>query len=78
MLAESVKRKLIKILSRLWKRPIHKRDVQGIHGTLYYDYKEKAKYLPASKREIDRAAGQLNGPERKLYAGLRKTCGNRK
>ena len=43
-----------RILTRLWQRPIRKRDVQGIHGTLYYDYKDKSKYLPESKREIDR------------------------
>ncbi len=55
-------------LSKLWARPIHKRDVQGIHGTLYYDYKEKAKYLPESRREIDRHG--LNEAERALYAKL--------
>jgi hypothetical protein len=58
-------------LSRLWQRPIHKREVQGIHGTLYYDYQEKAKYLPKSKREIDRTGGQLNDAQRALYAKLR-------
>jgi hypothetical protein len=65
-------------LLELWERPIHKRAVQGIHGTLYYDYKEKAKYLPESKREIDRAAGQINGPERKLYARLQQTHDDQK
>ena len=60
-------------LSRLWERPIHKRDVQGIHGTLYYDYKEKAKYLPKSRREVDRSAGQINESESALYERLRKT-----
>lgn len=61
-----------KTLSRLWERPIHKHDVQGIHGTLYYDYKEKAKYLPESRREIDRHPGQINESERALYARLRE------
>jgi hypothetical protein len=56
-------------LSKVWERPIHKRDVQGIHGTLYYDYKEKAKYLPKSRREIDRDG--RNEAERRLYAKLR-------
>jgi hypothetical protein len=60
-------------LSKMWERPIHKRDVQGIHGTLYYDYREKAKYLPESKREVDRYAGQINESERILYARLRAT-----
>jgi hypothetical protein len=61
-----------KTLSRLWERPIYKHDVEGIHGTLYYDFKEKAKYLPESKREIDRPAGQINESERALYARLRE------
>jgi hypothetical protein len=64
-----------KTLSRLWERPMYKQYVEGIHGTLYYDCKEKAKYLPESKREIDRPAGQLNEAERALYAGVRKTLG---
>jgi len=62
-------------LSKLWERPIHKRDVQGIHGTLYYDYKKKARHLPQSKREIDRAEGQINEAERTLYANLREIHG---
>lgn len=56
-------------LSELWKRPVHKRDANGIHGTLYYDYRDKAKYLPESKREIDRR--NLNEAERALYEKLR-------
>jgi|ERR1700744_285557 hypothetical protein len=62
-------------LSEIWERPIHKRDACGIHGTLYYDYKERSKYLPESKREIDRAAGQINNAERRLYAKLRTDSG---
>jgi hypothetical protein len=58
-------------LSKLWERPIHKRQAQGIQGTLYYDYKEKSKYLPKSKREIDRASGQINEAQRALYTKLR-------
>jgi hypothetical protein len=59
-------------LSKLWERPVHKREVKGIHGTLYYDYAGRSKYLPRSRREIDRTAGQLNKAERALYAKLRK------
>jgi hypothetical protein len=62
-----------KTLSKLWERPIYKHDVKGIHGTLFYDYKEKAGYLPKSRREMDRAPGQINEAERALYARLRKT-----
>lgn len=59
-----------KTLSGLWERPIYKHDVQGIHGTLYYNWEEKAKYLPDSRREMDRSG--LNEPERALYARLRE------
>jgi len=62
-----------KTLSKLWPRPIYKHDVKGIHGTLYYDYMEKAKYLRESKRELDRAEGGLNEAERELYARLRES-----
>jgi hypothetical protein len=61
-----------KTLSGLWQRPIHKHDLQGIHGTLFYDFKEKAKYLPESKREMDRPASQRNEFERALYQKLRE------
>jgi len=65
-------------LSKLWERPIHKSDAHGIHGTLYYDYKKKAKYLPESKREMDRPAGQISQPEQDLYRRLREIHGGGK
>jgi hypothetical protein len=58
-------------LSKVWERPIHKRDVQGIHGTLFFDYKERSRHLPESKREIDRSASQVNEAEPVLYAKMR-------
>jgi hypothetical protein len=62
-------------LSGLWTRPIYKHDVQGIHSTLYYDYKEKAKYLPKSRQEVECGAGQINDSERLLRVRLPKTYG---
>src|SRR5262249_44421442 len=41
----------LRILLPVWERPILKRDAQGIHGTLYYEYADRRRYLPASKRE---------------------------
>ena len=61
----------IETLNNLWLRPIHKRDTHGIDGTLYYNYAAKRGYLPASKREIDRADAQINPSQRELYAHLR-------
>ena len=60
------------VLCAIWERPIHKPDFQGLHGTLFYDYAEKAKYLPQPKRELDRHPGQLNPAQRALYDRLRK------
>jgi hypothetical protein len=65
-----------KTLSRLWERPIYKHDVQGIHGTLYYDWKENAASLPESRREIDRSG--VNEAEQALYARVRKPRRSRK
>lgn len=65
------KNEAAQMLSKIWERPIHKRDVQGIHGTLFYGYRAKAHYLPKSRREIDRVCGQINEAERALYAKLR-------
>ena len=59
------------ILDAIWLRPIHKRDAQGICGTLYYDYEERRAHLPTSKREIDRDPNSINASERDLYAKLR-------
>jgi hypothetical protein len=42
-----------RILRPIWERPILKRDAQGIHGTLYYEYADRRQYLPTTKREVD-------------------------
>lgn len=65
-----------KTLSGIWERPIYKHDLQGIHGTLYYDWKEKARYLPESRREIDRSG--VNESERVLYARVRELSRSKK
>jgi hypothetical protein len=59
-------------LNNLWLRPIHKSKVNGIDGTLYYNHADKRRHIPASKREIDREASQINASERELYARLRE------
>lgn len=61
------------IISPMWDRPVHKRDANGIHGTLYYEYddEERRAWIPKSKREIDRDWRAINQAERNLYARLR-------
>ena len=60
-----------RILQAIWERPILKRDAQGIHGTLYYEYADRRRYLPASKREIDWDDSSINAAQRRLFAGKR-------
>jgi hypothetical protein len=43
------------ITARLWYNPVRKKDVQGIHGTLFFGLLAKKKYYP-NKRDSD-----LNG-----------------
>lgn len=62
---------LASLMSPIWERPIHKRDVVGIHGTLFYGHERKRHHLPTTKREVDRTSSQINAAERALYARLR-------
>jgi hypothetical protein len=40
------------ITSAVWKRPVSKKTVKGIHGTLFYQLLGKKKYYP-TKRESE-------------------------
>lgn len=60
-----------RILGPIWERPILKRDAQGIHGTLYYEYAARRQYLPATKREMDWDDQAVNSVQRKLFASKR-------
>lgn len=55
-----------KVLGPLWQRPILKRDVQGIHGTLFYDNHDRE--IPATKREVDWHPSSINPAQRALFA----------
>jgi len=61
----------LRILLPVWERPILKRDAQGIHGTLYYEYADRRRYLPASKREVDWDDSSINVAQRRLFASKR-------
>jgi hypothetical protein len=56
------------VLTPIWERPILKRDAQGIHGTLYYDWEHKRGHLPASKREVDWNPLSINAAQREHFA----------
>ncbi len=37
------------VISPLWARRVNKKEVMGIHGTLFYELQEKAQYYPTKK-----------------------------
>jgi len=59
------------ILSPLWDRPVLKRDAQGIHGTLFYEYADRRDIFPATMREIDWDASFVNTAQRRLFQSHR-------
>ena len=59
------------ILDPLWNRPILKRDANGIHGTLFYDWTERRRYLPVTKREVDLDERSINEAQRRLFRSKR-------
>ncbi len=59
------------LLSPLWERPILKRDIQGLHGTLFYQWYARKKYHPASKREVDWDESAINEAQRQLFRANR-------
>ena len=59
------------LMQQIWQRPVLKRDAQGIHGTLYYEYADRRRYLPVSKREVDWDESAINAAQRQLFATKR-------
>lgn len=39
------------VFENIWKRPVAKLKVQGIHGTLFYELEQKKVYYPTRKDE---------------------------
>ncbi|MDH7975238.1 hypothetical protein QH494_23890 [Sphingomonas sp. AR_OL41] len=56
------------ILSPIWECPVLKRDAQGVHGTLLYQWSDRRVHWPASKREVDWDARAINAAQRRLNA----------
>jgi len=55
------------LMSSVWARPILKRDIHGLHGTLFYEFESKKKYFPATKREVDIDPSFVNAAQRELF-----------
>ena len=56
-----------RVLGALWERPILKREVAGIHGTLFYGADERREFLPPSMRETDWDERFVNTAQRRLF-----------
>jgi len=53
-------------LNRIWERPIRKRDVQGIHGTLFYGLDHYKRFY-REKREDGVDPRSVNAAQRRLF-----------
>lgn len=45
------KHELMELAKRLWKKPIDKKIINGIDGTMFYNLEEKKKYYPTKKEK---------------------------
>lgn len=61
------KRRVDEILGAIWERPVLKRDANGIHGTLFYGWESRRRFMPVTKREVDLDEVSLNEAQRLLF-----------
>lgn len=59
------------ILMAIWERPVLKKDANGLHGTLFYDWAARRHHLPATKREVDLDEGSINEAQGRLFRSMR-------
>jgi hypothetical protein len=59
-----------RVLAPLWSRPVLKRDIVGLHGTLFYDNEDRS--IPVGKREVDWDDASINPAQRELFARHRE------
>jgi hypothetical protein len=56
------------MMASIWERPILRRDVDGLHGLLIYEGRERMPFYPVSRRETDWEDAALNPAQRALFA----------
>lgn len=56
-------------ISGLWRRPVRKPAANGIHGTLFFEFADRRRHFPATKRERDWSGSALNEAQRRLFRG---------
>jgi len=66
------KRASSSILRPVWDRPVLKKDIVGLHGTLFYQFAKKKKYFPRSRREMDWNELSINEAQRRLHRANKK------
>jgi hypothetical protein len=59
------------VLSPIWERPVLKKEAQGLHGTLFYDWEDRSAYLPSTKREVDWDERSINEAQRRHFRSRR-------
>lgn len=59
------------VLGSIWDRPILKRDIQGLHGTLFYDWADRKAHYPTTKREVDWNPSSISEAQRLLFRANR-------
>jgi len=59
------------LLVPIWDRPILKRNAEGIHGTLFYNWADRKAHYPSSKREVDMDESAINEAQRILFRSNR-------
>jgi hypothetical protein len=69
--AEDLSERAVELLASIWERPIEKRNANGVHGTLFYDFASRRSLFPASKQEKDWDPRALNPAQRRLYGLVR-------
>jgi len=65
-LEERLRESLVDI-SGLWQRPVHKPDANGVHGTLFFEFADRRRHFPPTKRERDWDGSALNEAQRRLF-----------
>jgi hypothetical protein len=63
-LSRAGEERVLLVTHELWKRPVDKKSVVGIHGTLFYQLEKKKIYYPTKRESEMIAAGVTRFKER--------------
>jgi hypothetical protein len=63
---------LSKAFEGVWDRPVDKRHLQGLHGTIFYGFSDKKHHFPETRRECDWDDDAVNVAQREMNAARRQ------